>query len=178
MMSWRPRMKKRRGGTLSVAVVSLVMSLTTLGVEMDAGRLYVVRHQDQIIADSATLAGATKIPHGSDVEAAANLIVSKYESAYTEAFTPAVALTTNANGFCTGVRVTVGEDVPMFLPSLMGATTRPVSTHAAATGSVAGALSAGVVPLGVQYNTTFSLPTNGYASNTVITLKQASLYTE
>lgn len=167
----RKLLKQRRGGTLTVAVVSLSMSLITIGVEMDAGRLFVARHQDQIISDSATMAGSSKIPRTAEAQAAVDLIVAKYREAYNTSFIPTTVITTNASGLATGVRVSVGEPVPMFLPNMMGASTRSTSTAAAANRVIPGALLAGAVPIGVQYDTVFSIPANGYASDAETSLK-------
>lgn len=172
------RLRRRRGGTMTLAVVSLGLSLITLGVEMDAGRLFFARHQDQIIADSATMAASTKIPRGSEATAAANRIVSAYQATYNRSFTPTISLTMNDQGLATAVIVRITEPVPMFFPVLMGTSSRGTATRAAANRVIPSALLAGAVPIGVQYNTTFDLPSNGYASPSAITLKQPSKASE
>src|SRR5438128_1302929 len=86
----RNRMRFRRGGTITIAIVGLAATLITLGVEMDAGRLFTARHQDQIIADAATMAAALKLPREDACRTAANLVTAQYSQAYNRTFVPVV----------------------------------------------------------------------------------------
>lgn len=169
-----PRFARRRGATNAALILGVIATLITLGVEMDSGRLFVSRHKIQVIADAATMAAAVKLPRETDSTAAANRIVTQYQATYNGTITSAVTYTRNASGLPTSVRVAVHEDVPMIFPRLMGHATRPVNVSATANRFIPAALLAGAVPIGIQYDSVFDIPDNGYASPNTVRLKQGS----
>lgn len=171
-MNFSPKLRNRRGTTAVIAVVGLAAMAATVGTEMDSGRMVVTRHKDQVISDAATMAAAVRLPKQSAAEAAAARVVSQYRSLYGGNFVSDIVWYTNGSGITTGCRVAVTEPVPMLLPALMGVTTRPTGAFAAASRVVPSAMLQGVVPIGVQYNTTFDLPPNAYASPQTLTLKR------
>jgi hypothetical protein len=149
------RLRNRRGATLVAGVLATTTILMLLGVELDYGRLFVTRHKDQVIADACVLAAAVKMPNQSQADAEIARITSQYDRIYNANFETTTVYSGGAAP--TGVRVTVTEEVPMFLPGLMGRPTRRARAVAAATLFNPTQLS-GLVPIGVQYDRDFGLP--------------------
>src|SRR4029078_5554585 len=106
--------------------VSMSMLFTTLGMEMDSGRLVVTRHKNQVIADACALAAAQELPCQSKADTAITKMVGQYQKTYNKQFRASYQyIASRAPGQPTRVRVTIDEDVPMFVPALMGFATRP-----------------------------------------------------
>jgi Flp pilus assembly protein TadG len=168
------RFRRRRGGTLVPATLAMVLILVCIGVELDAGRLFAARHKLQAIADATTMAAAMKLPRTAEASAAGNRITTAYQALYHPNFTTAISYSTNASGIATAITVQVDEQVPMIFPKLMGVANRPVRARSTGTRVVPSAILQGLVPIGVQYDTTFDIPSNGFASPTDITLKRGS----
>lgn len=167
-------LRSRRGATAMIAIIGLTMTAVTIGTEMDAGRMAVAKHKAQVISDAATMAASLKLPDQSEASAAAARVVNQYQQIYNTSFSAQMTWTTDGNGLTTACRCDVNENVPMLLPLLMGKSTRPTSAKAAASRVIPSRLLQGLVPIGVQYDTTFDLPANGYASPSVMTLKRGS----
>ena len=91
--------QQRRGGTTTSAVLALAAMLITIGVELDAGRLFVTRHKDQVIADAATMAAAYRLPRQDEARAAAQRVVTAYEAMYNRNFTLDLQFQTNPSGW-------------------------------------------------------------------------------
>jgi hypothetical protein len=160
---------RRRGNAVS-AVLGLIASLTTLGVEMDTGKMYVARHKDQVMSDAATMAAMLKLPYKDQAIAAGDLVLSTYKKSYNPNFTATYTFYPAGSTVPTSVRVDIGEKVPMIFPALMGIKERPTAALAAAARLIPSALLSGVVPLGFQ-DQDFDIPAAGTASPNVVTLK-------
>jgi hypothetical protein len=156
-----------------IGIVSMTTIFILLGMEVDYGRLFVTRHKDQVIADACVLAATVKMPNQEKAGAEIARITSQYNRMYNSSYR---TTTTYSGGAApTQVRVTVTEDVPMFLPGLMGRPSR--QTHAAAAATIVNPTQVGgLVPIGVQYDRNFGLPqgwlpTGQTASPTELLLK-------
>lgn len=162
---------RRRGGVLVNCMVGLVALLIATGVEMDACRLFTARHKDQVIADAVVLAAAQKLPYQSQSEAEVTRMASRYRAAYRSDLDVQTAYYPTGSTVPTQVRVVVSEDVPMVFPALMGALRRPARAAAVAGRLIPSEVLQGVVPLGIQYDQDFELPSDGMASSKPIELK-------
>jgi hypothetical protein len=169
--------RHRRGGTLAFAVAGVVALMITFGVEMDSGRLYTSRHKDQVIADACAMAALTKLPNRPAADTAIGLVQTSYNRSYNPRYSTTVTYTTNGQGLTTGVTVQVSENVPMFIPGLMGniATRRSAATAAGDVYQPSGFLQ-GVVPLGLQYNDPNFIPPTppNQSGSTLVSLKLGS----
>jgi hypothetical protein len=149
--------KNRRGGTIVIGIVAMTTVFIVVGVEMDYGRLFVARHKDQVIADACLWAAVQRMPNTTLANAEIARVNSQYNSIYNSTHTE----TTTYSGLSTaptGVRCTVTENVPMFVPGLMGVSTR--QTRATAASLLFNPTRVyTILPIGVQYDTNFGLPT-------------------
>src|SRR5262245_42063336 len=128
----RFRRRCRRGGTLVLSTIGLTSTFILLGMQVDGGRMVITRHKDQVIADACTLAAAQELPYRTKADAAIARVVAQYRTLYNTTFTYAAVYTGPATA-PTKVRVTVTEDVPMFVPTIMKVPTREVQASAAIT---------------------------------------------
>src|SRR5438105_3881266 len=153
----RNRMRFRRRGSVAVmTVITLSALLITAGVQIDYGRVVVSRQQDQVMADAAALAAMLSLPRSSDATTAGNRVLSVYRQSYNPNFTSTYTFSPSALA-PTQVRVDISEQVPSIFPGLMAAASRTTSAYAVAKIGSPGAFSSGVIPIGLQYNTTFDL---------------------
>src|SRR5262245_32955295 len=166
--------RRRRGGVTILLVVGVITILITLGVLCDVGRMTVARHRDQIIADAAAMAAVLELPRQEQSTAAADRIFAYYHATYNPSFATSLTFSVDVNNLPVSVRAQVSESVPMIFPGLMGVATRATQAAAGASRTVPAALLQGLVPIGIQYDTTFDLPAGGSASPNVTTLKSGS----
>src|SRR5438105_278129 len=168
------RMRCRRRGSMAViAVVSLSALLIVAGVEIDYGRAVVSRQKDQVMADAAATAAMLSLPQSNSARKAGNLVLSVYRQSYNPNFNSQYTFYPPGNT-STKVRVDISEQVPSIFPGFMSAASRTTSAHAVAKVGAPGAFSSGIIPIGLQYNTTFNLVVGSVASPTAMTLKQGS----
>src|SRR4051812_12306811 len=121
---WLGTRCRRRGAILFNCIVGLVTLLIAVGVEMDACRLFAARHKDQVIADAAVLAGARRLPYRDQAQADIDRVTGQYRSLYRADLVVQTQISPAGSSQPTDVRVVVTEQVPMFLPGLMGALRR------------------------------------------------------
>jgi Flp pilus assembly protein TadG len=127
------RSKNERGVVLVMAAVMTVVLFALLGLAVDMGRMFIIKHEAQVFADSAALAAALKLDGTQDgATNAASAVAASTNTwnmgtqtfasgSYTTTFAndvsgpwvTAASLPTNATGY-TYVRVTVGLTVPVY----------------------------------------------------------------
>jgi Flp pilus assembly protein TadG len=173
-MAMRAGSLHRRGGIMVLTLFSLTALLVLLGVELDACRLAAARQKDQVIADAAVFAAAQNLPNQGAARADAGRVLNQYRESYNRDFQADFTFYPPGAAVPTQVGVTVTERVPMAFAGLMGARTRPTKATAMASRVVPSSLLQGVVPLGVQYDQDFSLPSDGLASDKPVQLKLGS----
>lgn len=171
MLARRGIGRGRRGGTSVIAIMGLTTTLTLVGVEADVGRMFVVKQKDEIIADMITLAAAQQLPDATAAAAAAAAVAGTYESSYGTSFDYTLNFYP-PTGLATSVDTDITDSSPsLFAGMVSGGSGTAASGGAAASRTVPVIILQGAVPLAIQYDDDFELPTDGMASNEVITLK-------
>jgi hypothetical protein len=136
-------------------IVALTTIFIVLGVEVDYGRLFVTRHKDQVIADACVLAASIRMPKQAQADAEINRVRTRYNQYYNSSYS--ATATYGGGPLPMNVQVTVTENVPMFLPGLMGNPTRQTRATAGVTLYPAGRVP-NLEPIGVQFDRNFGLP--------------------
>src|SRR5438034_2291961 len=171
-LNFRPR---RRRATTTVALLGLSTSLVMIGVEVDASRIYMSREKTQIISDAATRAAAKYLPYQTQAQSAADAVLTLYNQQGTTYSNTVTFTTSVSGGVPTSVQVNVTQSLPSILPAFSfggsSGTTMQTSATPTATRVIPSALLSGVVPLGIQYDSTFDLTSGSTASSSLISLK-------
>ncbi len=148
-------LKKNTGGQVMVLwAISLPVLFGAGGLAVDVGHLAVSRNVLQNAADAGAFAGAT-ILASTDSQSQARNEAVKFTNLNSNAYGGTNGATTTVTfPTATSVRVTVTQNVPLFLMPVIGINTGLVSATALARfGAVATAPPGSVVPLGIICNT-------------------------
>lgn len=137
--------KNRKGNTMVLVVLSLVVLFGCVAVAVDAGYMYSEKARLQTAADAAAIAGAYKLEDGNTA------VINKAKEIAFDNGVPYANTNVNPNTTAKTVKVTVSRNVVLFFARLIGFNNANISATATAQKSPPAGVK-GLIPLGIAGN--------------------------